>query len=200
MDWLNDVLGFLPELDAYLDTLLSSLGIWGVVLSSVLLICESIIPPLPAFVFITINFLAFGKIFGFILSWICTSIGCFISYKIFSGRLRDWFLKKTKYKVKLNKLMDRISEMKVSTIALIVAIPFSPAFLINIACGLSGVEVKKFMLAIIIGKISMVYFWGYIGLTLMECLTNPVALVKLLILLLVAYIVSKTVSKVLDIE
>ena len=200
MDWLINVLSFLPELDAYLDALLSSLGIWGVVLSSILLIFESILPPLPAFVFITINFLAFGKIFGFILSWICTLIGCFISYKLFSGKLRDWFLKKTKEKDKLNKLTVRISEMKVSTIALIVAIPFTPAFLVNIACGLSGVEVKKFMLAIIIGKISMVYFWGYIGLTLMECLTNPIALVRLLILLLIAYVVSKVVSKVLDIE
>ena len=75
--------------------------------------------------------------------------------------------------------------------------PFTPAFLVNIAAGLSKIETKKFILAILIGKIFMVYFWGFIGVSLIESLKNPFILLKVLILLIIAYIVSLFAKKLI---
>ena len=56
------------------------------------------------------------------------------------------------------------------------------------------------LLSIIVGKIFMVYFWGFIGLTFVECLSNPYALIKLSILLLLAYILSIITKKIMNID
>ena len=93
-----------------------------------------------------------------------------------------------------------IDKMKMSSLALLVAIPFTPAFAINIAAGLSNIPKRKFIYAILIGKMFMVYFWGYIGTTLIESITHPIYLVKILLMLVMAFIVSKIVTKVLKVE
>ena len=70
---------------------IDSLGVYGPLLGSLFIVLESIIPPLPLFVFITINFVAFGKIIGFIISWICTCIGCMISYYLVKKFFRNFY-------------------------------------------------------------------------------------------------------------
>ena len=52
------------------------------VLCSIIIIMESIIPVLPLAVFITINTMILGPYIGFLVSWIATSIGCLISFYI----------------------------------------------------------------------------------------------------------------------
>ena len=47
---------------------IDAMGVYGPLLGSLFIVLESIIPPLPLFVFITINFLAFGYVMGFIIS------------------------------------------------------------------------------------------------------------------------------------
>ena len=74
-----------------------------------------------------------------------------------------------------------------------------PIFLINIAGGLSKIKVEKFFLAIMIGKIVMVYFWGYIGKTLLESLTDITILFKISALLVSAFLLSKVVEKKLKV-
>jgi membrane protein DedA with SNARE-associated domain len=54
---------------------------------------------------------------------------------------------------------------------------------------------KKFLTALLIGKISLVYFWGFIGTSLIESFENPIIILKITLVILVAYIISKLVSK-----
>ena len=56
-------------------------------------------------------------------------------------------------------------------------------------------SIKKFLPAIVLGKTFMVFFWGYIGTSLLESIKNPLILIKVLAMLLTAYIVSKIVNK-----
>ncbi len=102
--------------------------------------------------------------------------------------------------VKIKKFMKYVDNMSLSGLAVLVAIPFTPASAVNVAAGLSNMPRKKFITAIMIGKLTMVYFWGYIGTTLIECLTHPVYLTKVLLLLLGALIVSKIVNKCLKLD
>ena len=52
----------------------------------------------------------------------------------------------------------------------------------------------------IIGKIFLVYFWGFVGVSLIESIKNPIYLVRVGILLAIAYVISKIVSKKFKIE
>ncbi len=175
----------------HVKNLLDSFPYMAPILASLLIILESIIPIIPLFVFITINFVYFGVIAGFLISWIFTIVGCYISYTI----SRKLFAKKfEQYKDKYFKLYNFLQNVDVNKMTLFVAIPFSPAFLINILAGISNVPKKKFLTAIIIGKISIVYFWGMIGTSLIESLNDPVILIKISGLLITTYIISKVVN------
>ena len=55
----------LENLDIFTGTVLSSLGIWGALLSCLLIVVESILPVLPLCVFVTLLFYTFGSIIGF---------------------------------------------------------------------------------------------------------------------------------------
>ena len=59
---------------------------------------------------------------------------------------------------------------------------------------------KKFIISILIGKIFMVYFWGFIGVSLIESLKNPLIIIKVVILLIFAYILSIIAKKILKIN
>lgn len=201
---MNTIMSFetiLFNLEEYSQVYLTNLGVWGGVIGCLLIIVESMLPVLPLFVFITLAFYAFGDFLGFILSWISTCLGCFISFSLFRSKIKGWFEKKfVKPNSQVKKIVKVIDKMKMSSLALLVAIPFTPAFAINIAAGLSNIPKRKFIYAILIGKMFMVYFWGYIGTTLIESITHPIYLVKILLMLVMAFIVSKIVTKVLKVE
>ena len=52
-----------------------------------------------------------------------------------------------KYK-KIDKYISLVDNIKASTLVLILSIPFTPAFLVNIACGISKMSYKKFLYSI----------------------------------------------------
>ncbi|MCI5967569.1 MAG: VTT domain-containing protein [Tenericutes bacterium] len=189
-------------IDAFVSnstTILTNIGPIGGVF---LIILESIFPMLPLSVFITLNMISFGSFFGFIISWLSTIIGCMLSFTLF----RHFFQKKLyrfikkKEQDKFADTMKAISNINFSNLVMLIAIPFSPAFLINIAGGLSKIKTEKFFLAIMIGKIVIVYFWGYIGTTLLESLTNIMVLFKIGGLLVLAFFISKLVEKKLKVR
>lgn len=163
-----------------------------------LIILESIIPMLPLAVFIAINMLVFGNIIGFILSWISTIIGCTLSFYIFRTlKNKAWKISK---KEKLVDLMKKIDKISFSSLVIILAFPFTPAFSINIGAGLSNISYKKYLLALLISKISIVYFWGFIGTTLVESITDIGVLLKIAVIVLIAFILSKIVTKKFNIN
>lgn len=195
---IGSLVDLLSRIDVYSETLLNNLGIWGPILSCLLITIESILPFLPLCVFVTFNFFTFGNILGFLISWIFTIIGCCVSFMIFRTRVKKWFEKRIlngKHGKRIKKIMNIIDEMHLPNLAVLVAIPFTPAFAVNIAGGLSNITKKKFVAAIIIGKTFMVYFWGYIGTTLIESITHPIYLARIIVLLALAYVISKIVNK-----
>ena len=179
---------------------IDALGVYGPLLGCVFIILESIIPPLPLFVFITLNFVAYWKLVGFIISWICTCIGCFLSYFLVKKFLRNWVLKKIKNVDLLTKWMSYIENLSLSKVTVILAIPFTPAFMVNIAAGICNMDFKKFSVAILISKIFLVYFWGVVGTGLLESLHNPRSIITVIVMMVVAYLVSLIIKKVFKID
>ena len=169
----------------------------GPVLACFLIFIESIIPVLPLFVFITVIFLKYGAIFGFILSWLFTVLGCMSSYFLVKYLANKFFKLDGP---KLKKIISTIKKVTFPELVTVIAIPFTPAFLINIAAGMAKMPTKKFVLAIMIGKISLVLFWGFIGTSLVDSLKNPIIMLKIVIIVLIAYIISFLVNKKFNIN
>lgn len=174
----------------------------GFLFGFILILLESFIPVLPLGVFVALNVNAFGGVLGLSLSWMATCLGCFISYIFFSflsERFLDKILPKKTLK-KVSKALDKFNDISFSNLVLVISLPFTPAFLVNIICGIARVKKRKFLFAIFIGKIFMITFWGYIGKSLLESVIDINTIIVVSLMLVVAYFISKVVSKKVDLE
>lgn len=187
-------------LDELVTSLLTLLGTWGAVLGCLFILVESILPVLPLSVFITLNFITFGNLLGFIISWLFTVIGCMISYFIFKKLVSEKKLTKFKDTKALGKVINVVQNMNYSSLVTLISIPFAPAFLINIAAGICRVDKKKYLGALLLGKIFLVYFWGYVGVSLIESLKNPIILIRVIVIVVIVYFGSKFLTKKLNVN
>ena len=96
--------------------------------------------------------------------------------------------------------MSYIENLSLSRVTVILAIPFTPAFMVNIAAGICNMDFKKFSVAILISKIFLVYFWGVVGTGLLESLHNPRSIITVIVMMVVAYLVSLIIKKVFKID
>ena len=188
------------ELLQHIVDFIENSGAFGVVFACGLITVESIIPILPLVLFITINFLVLGSYVGFIISWIFTMIGCVMSYYIFRNGFGNKFDNLTENKELLRKYRRMFKDISTGKLLLIVAMPFTPAFMVNIVCGLIKMDFKKYFTAIFFGKISMVYFWGFVGASLVDSIKNPAILVKIAIIMIVTYLIYFVLKKLLKLE
>lgn len=189
-------------IDTFVTNLTELLQVMGPLAGILLIILESIIPALPLSVFIALNINAFGFLIGFILSYLSTCVGCICSYFLFQWIGKKKFFKEhfAKKGSKLHKILKRIEDISLSNLVVIIALPFTPAFLINIACGAAGVNRKKYYTALFLGKLSIVFFWGFIGKSLLESITDIRIIILISIMIAIMYGISKFVSKKLKIE
>lgn len=180
--------------------LIQNSGIFGVVFACGFMIIESIFPILPLAAFITINFMVLGNIIGFIISWIFTILGCIMSYYIFRKGFGNKFDNLTSNKQLLKKYKNIFKNISTGKLILIVAMPFTPAFVVNIVAGLTKMDFKKYFISLIIGKAAMVYFWGFIGTSFVESISNPIILLKIVVTMSFTYLVYLILKKVLKID
>ena len=196
MEWISEFENLLMEF-------LESLGMWAPFFSCILVYLEGILAFLPLFVFVTVNILSMsalvgpvlGGIIGVILSWFFSVLGCFTMFigtrRLFGKKFR----KKVESSSKVNKFMNIIDNLTYSQLVLITSIPFSPSFFINLGAGLSKINEKKYFCALIIGKLAEMIFLGYVGVSLIECLTQPLALIKVVVIMVIGYMFSLGINK-----
>ena len=174
----------------------------GILFGMLLIMIESFIPVLPLSVFIALNTHTFGLLPGIVMSWVSTCIGCYISYLIFyyvsNNIIYKYLSKKTRNKI--DKDVDKFQNISLANLTVIITLPFTPAFLINILAGVSGMSKKKYIVALLIGKIFMVSFWGYIGKSFVESMTDISAIIVMSIMIIIAYALSKLIGKNANIE
>ena len=162
---------------------------------------ESIFPIIPLALPIALNLIAFGNIAGFIISYVATILGCFTSYLLFyylgGTKLIQKILSNKKFKI--DSLTNTIRNISLSKLTVITAIPFTPAFLINIVAGITKLPKRKFIISTLIAKIFMVYFWGFIGKSLLESFTDIKTLTTIVVFLIIFYVISKLLEKKFDV-
>lgn len=195
-------MNILEIIDTIINNVLTSLGIFAPVLGCILILVESILPFLPLSVFITINAYYLGFIYGFIVSYIFTCLGCYFSYLLCKNKLSNYYedyLNKKENK-RLKKFTSGMKKLSLEKLTLLIALPFTPAFLVNIAAGLFKIDNRKYILSILIGKIFLVLFWEFIGTSLIESLKNPIVILEIVVMLTLAFLISKIVNKKFRLE
>ena len=192
----------MDKLSFYINYIVSLFESIGPVGGFLLIMLESVLPPLPLGVIVGFNMISFGKLFGFILSYVATIIGCILSFVLFRYFFKGKFINKfsKKNRDSINKWKDKLSNIKMPTLALLVALPVTPSFAVNIAAGLSDMSLRKFIISICLGKPAMLFFYGYIAVSVMESLKDPMNIVKVIVLMLVVYIISKIIEKVVKVD
>lgn len=184
----------------FIEKIIEILQSFGFLAGMLIIMLESMIPILPLGLFVAFNFSAYGYVLGFLISYISTIIGCIIAYCLAKFLFGVYIKKKSDEHEKLNKLIKKLQTMKLSNLVLIIALPFTPAFLVNIASGIIKMDLKKFITSLFIGKISIVYFWGMVGKSFIDSIGDIKTMIIILILLGFSYILSKIVSKKMNLE
>ncbi|MCI8569239.1 MAG: TVP38/TMEM64 family protein [Bacilli bacterium] len=174
----------------------------GIPFGFLLVFIECFIPALPLSVFVALNVNAFGVFIGTLISWIATCLGSFLCYLLFSFLeekfISKWFNNKTKKLITKGTL--KFKTIGFSELVLIITLPFTPSFLVNILSGIAGVSKEKFISALLIGKVFTIIFWGYIGKSFIESITDISSIFYIIIALIISYILSKIVSRKMNIE
>ena len=189
------------QISEFIESIVNLLNTGGPLLGFLIIVLESFIPPLPLGLYVALNCKAFGLIYGIILSWTATIVGCILSYLLFyylSEKIENKL--KGKKKKQIEEASKTFHKISFPGLVLLIALPFTPAFLINIIAGLTKISRKKFIASLLIGKIFTITFWGYVGKSFIESIADPKAILYLSISLIIAYIISKIVSKKMNIE
>ncbi|MGN0966162.1 MAG: TVP38/TMEM64 family protein [Candidatus Coprovivens sp.] len=203
-----ELIELFSSLDIWLEEFLMNAGVLAPLLCCILIFLESILAFLPLVVFVTVNVLSlttllgefWGSVVGIILSWIFSTLGGFTTFTLVRKVFNKPFRKRMANHPKVNKFMNMIDKLKYSNLVLITSIPFSPSFFINLGAGLSNVNSKKYFCALMIGKFVEMIFLGYVGVSVVECLTNPMALIKVVVIIVIGYVISVIVNKKFDLD
>lgn len=174
----------------------------GFLVGFFLIILEAFIPILPLGAFVTLNINAFGTFPGILISWSASVIGSYIMYLLcyyISNKIIYKFVKE-KTIIKTQEKITHFQKIKLTSLVLIITLPFTPSCFINLLAGISNISKEKYLTSLIIGKVFNITFWGYIGMSLIESLTNIKAIIFIIVMLIIAYIISKIISKKLKID
>jgi uncharacterized membrane protein YdjX (TVP38/TMEM64 family) len=187
-EFINNIISFIYPL-----------GLTGGIVSVFLIFVEAFIPMLPLIAFVTVNIVIFGTWMGFVLSSIATIVGgafvFMLSRTFLKEKVLNYVDKHQKLKI-IKSLKNGLDKISLSGLSLIIACPFTPSFVINVGGGLSNMSFLKYLFSMLIGKFCMIYFIVFIGTNIVEVFHNPIALVKIILAILLAYILSIIANKI----
>ncbi len=192
----------MATLSELIETATSLIANGGWLVGFFLILVESFLPILPLGAFVTLNVNAFGFLPGILLSWIATILGSSLTYLFFYYLSNNLVFKivQEKTKDKILKKTANFKKIPITNLVLLITLPFTPSCFINLLAGVTGISKKKYLTALLIGKIFMVTFWAYIGKSFIESLTNFKAIIFITIILIIAYYITKFISKEFKIE
>lgn len=161
--WLAAVLVLLGSLDIPRVTeYIRSLGFWGPLISFALMILQSVVAPLPAFVLTFANAAVFGWVWGALLSWSSAMAGAALCYGIAKLYGRDAVAHLTS--VSAVESVDTFFA-KHGKYAILIArlLPFISFDIVSYAAGLTSLGFVPFLVATGIGQLPATIVYSYVG-------------------------------------
>jgi uncharacterized membrane protein YdjX (TVP38/TMEM64 family) len=139
-----------------------SFGAWAPTVSFLLMILQSIVAPIPAFIITFANAGLFGWINGAILSWTSSMVGAALCFYIAKFLGRDVVIKLTS-----NEALGKVDSFfgRYGKYAILIArlLPFISFDIVSYAAGLTSMKFSTFFIATGIGQLPATIIYSYIG-------------------------------------
>ncbi|MCM3055969.1 TVP38/TMEM64 family protein [Caldibacillus thermoamylovorans] len=171
---------------------------FGPIPGLVLPIIEAFLPFLPLFVFVTANASAFGLGWGFLFSWIGACTGALIVFSIVRKYGQKRFLAFLKNHKQVKRLVDWVDRHGFGPLFLLMCFPFTPSAVVNIVAGLSRISIYQYGVAVLAGKMVMIFSISYIGHDIPSLIHNPKKTIILGIVIVILWYIGKRIEAHLD--
>ena len=139
-----------------------SYGIWAPIVSFLLMILQSLLAPLPAFIITFANAGLFGWINGAILSWSSAMVGAVLCYaiaRIYGRNVVEKFTTRTALK-EVDKFFEKYGKWAVLVARLL---PFVSFDIVSYAAGLTAMGFWEFFWATGLGQLPATIIYSYVG-------------------------------------
>ena len=161
--FINQMVYYLSMLDLEsLKKYILSFGVWAPIISFILMILQSIVAPLPAFLITFANAALFGWVKGAILSWTSAMAGATLCFYIarFLGRN---MVEKLTSKLALDSIDGFFEKYGRHTILIARLLPFVSFDIVSYAAGLTSMSFVSFFIATGIGQLPATIIYSYVG-------------------------------------
>ncbi|MBW3112034.1 MULTISPECIES: TVP38/TMEM64 family protein [Bacillaceae] len=155
---------------------------------------EAFLPFLPLVVFVTANANAFGLWWGFLFSWIGATLGALIVFLLVRryGEARIFrFLRKSR---QVNRLTKWVDKHGFGPLFILLCFPFTPSAVVNVVAGLSSISIAQYMLAVVTGKMVMIFTISFIGYDIISLVKQPIRTVIVVAIIFVLWFVGKRIE------
>ncbi|HWO95427.1 MAG TPA: TVP38/TMEM64 family protein [Bacillus sp. (in: firmicutes)] len=159
---------------------------------------EAFLPILPLFAFVMANAAAFGLWQGFLLSWIGACTGAFLVFFLVRKYGQERFFSFLRRHEQIRKIMGWLESHGFGPLFLMLCFPFTPSAAINIVAGLSRVSIVQFGLAVLGGKMVMIFIMSFIGADLRAFFVQPIRTAIVGIIIFVLWFVGKRLESRLN--
>ncbi|MDR1782332.1 MAG: VTT domain-containing protein [Bacilli bacterium] len=189
------------NLNDKLSDLIFMLGQFGIFGAIIMPLLEAVFPSLPIIAIAGINVRNFGLL-GYLYTYIGSVLGTLLVFwcirKLFTKRfLNSKIYKKNKV---IHKFIDWMEKSEPAKSFILFCMPFLPTCLLNYACALSKMEIKKFVYLIIFSRIVAIIMYSYLGESILSIVNHPIKGLIACIMLVVVYVISKFVEKIVTKE
>ncbi|MEG0373547.1 MAG: TVP38/TMEM64 family protein [Enterococcus sp.] len=141
---------------------LRSFGVWAVVISFLLMMFQSIIAPLPAFLITFANAAVFGWWQGALLSWTSAMAGALVCFYIARIAGRE-IIEKMNKNFSLETIDEYFDRYGRHTILICRLLPFISFDFISYAAGLTAIKPLPFLIATGLGQLPATIVYSYVG-------------------------------------
>lgn len=139
-----------------------SFGLLAPLVSFGLMVFQSIIAPLPAFLITFANAALFGWVYGALLSWLSAMVGAVICFYIAKFLGRD-VVEKLTSKMALQSVDAFFEKHGVYAILIARLLPFISFDIVSYAAGLTRMKLGSFIIATGIGQLPATLVYSYAG-------------------------------------
>lgn len=194
---MKELISLLLNHDFY-KQIIDSLGPFGFLIGILLTFIEAFIPPIPLAVLVTINVIGFGFVFGYALSYIGTVLGSYCVFLILERFDRKFMGKYIDKHPRFRSLLNWIHEKGVFPIFVLLTFPFTPSIIVAILAALADMDRKKYLMALVGGKLIMVFSLSFIGYNVGAFIQHPIRSSIFIFLTLLVTIVAKWIMSLYE--
>lgn len=163
----------------------------GFIIAILLPFIEAFLPVLPIALFAVVNANSYGVLLGFLYTYIGATLGAYFVFLLVRKYGQHRFLRHLNKHPHTTKLIQRIDEKGALPLFILLCFPFTPSSVVNVVAGLSTLSKRSYMIAVIFGKMVMLFLLSYIGSDVYSFVKYPEKSIIVLIILLILWLLGK---------